>query len=207
LLQIRPTIKDRPPSRAHDLRRCRRQPQALRGRPRSIATPPLERFLLIRAGGGTHMAPLHKILVPVDFADGARAALDLATTMARKLEASIDLFHVWQPPSILPSPLLVVLHQGGAPQPADDVARSIAGARLNELAADVRKAGVRDVRCHVGIGDPAHDICDLAQSGSFDLIVMGTHARTGRVHALLGSVAEKVVRRAPCPVVTVRAAS
>jgi nucleotide-binding universal stress UspA family protein len=151
------------------------------------------------------MMGIHKILVPIDFADGARAALEAATTMALKFEASVDLFHVWQPPPMLPMQLLVVPTQGGVPQAADDVARSIANARLTELAAEVRKAGVREVHCHVGVGDPAHDICDLADKGHFDLIVMGTHGRTGLAHAVLGSVAEKVVRRAPCPVLTARA--
>ena len=57
----------------------------------------------------------------------------------------------------------------------------------------------------VGVGNPAQEIVELAERGQFDLIVMGTHGRGGFMHALLGSVAEKVVRRAKCPVLTVRA--
>jgi nucleotide-binding universal stress UspA family protein len=149
------------------------------------------------------MKPIRKILVPVEFSETAHGAIDVAAAMARRFEASIDLYHVWQPPPLLPMQLLV-LTGGGTPQPADDVAQGIARARLDELAKEAHQDGVRQVRCHVGVGDPAHDICELAARDGFDLIVMATHARGGVSHALLGSVTEKVVRHAPCPVLTVR---
>jgi nucleotide-binding universal stress UspA family protein len=150
------------------------------------------------------MPTVRKILVPIDFGDEARPALDYAVMLARALGASLDLFHVWQPPPLLPHQLIVVPEAGGLPRAAEDVARSIAEARLQELAAAARQAGVERVVCHVGVGDPAHDICELADKGGFELIVMGTHGRTGIAHVLIGSVAEKVVRTAPCPVLTVR---
>ncbi len=147
---------------------------------------------------------IKKILVPVDVAGGARAAVELATTMAKAFDATVELFHVGQPPPLLPTQLLVRPEPGAVPTAAADVARSMAAAQLDELAKRIRDAGVKEVRRHVGVGDPAHDIVELAQSGGFDLVVMGTHGRTGLSHALLGSVAEKVVRRSPCPVLTVR---
>jgi nucleotide-binding universal stress UspA family protein len=150
------------------------------------------------------MEPVRKILVPVDVGETARPVVEYAAMMARPWQASIDLLHVWQPPPLLPAQMLVVPEPGAVPRAADDVARSMADARLRELAEHVRRAGVAQVVCHVAVGDPARDICELAGSGHYDLIVMGTHGRAGLAHMLLGSVAEKVVRRAPCPVLTLR---
>jgi len=151
------------------------------------------------------MRPIRTILVPVDFAPASREVVEMAIAMAQKFDASIDFFHVWQPPAMLPMQLLVVPEAGGVPMAAEDVARSIAGAQLKELAAQVKADGVKEIRSHVGIGDPSSEIVELAGANKFDLIIMGTHGRTGIQHALLGSVAEKVVRRAPCPVLTVHA--
>jgi len=151
------------------------------------------------------LSRISKILVPVDVGASSRPVVEMAIDLAQRFAATIELFHVWQPPAIVPTQLFVVPEAGGVPMPAEDVARSLAGARLEELAASVRAAGVRDVRSHVGVGDPAHEIVELARSGRLDLIVMGTHGRTGVSHAVLGSVAEKVLRHAPCPILTVRA--
>jgi universal stress protein A len=151
------------------------------------------------------MKPISKILVPIDFADSSGEIVDAAVTLARTFNARLDFFHVWEPPAMLPMQLLVVPNGDQPPMAATDVARSMASAKLDELRGLARTAGVGDVQCHVGVGSPAHDIVDLAQKGNFDLIVMGTHGRTGLHHMLLGSVAEKVVRQAPCPVLTVRA--
>jgi nucleotide-binding universal stress UspA family protein len=143
------------------------------------------------------MRHIRKILVPVDFAAGARAAVEVAAAMARRFAATVELYHVWQPPALLPA------QQWLAPD-GSGVARGIADARLHEVAWDMRKAGVARVRCHVSVGDPAHDICELAAKDGFDLIIMGTHGRTGLARAFLGSVSAKVMRHAPCPVMTVR---
>jgi universal stress protein A len=153
------------------------------------------------------MKPFRKILVPVDLSSEVRPAIDLAAGLARRYEGSVDLFHVWQPPALMPSPLLFLPPEGGAPQIATEVAEAIAQARLQELADEVRKEGVAHVRCHFGVGDPAHEICELLSKGGFDLAVMATHARTGLAHALIGSVTERVLRQASCPVLVVRGAT
>jgi nucleotide-binding universal stress UspA family protein len=148
---------------------------------------------------------IKKILVPVDFSEGAQAALAQAATMARTFHASIDLLHVWQPPPLIPFPVVVVPSGADStPVNMEELARTTAGAQMKELAARLRDQGVAEVHSLVGIGSPAHEIVELAELGHFDLIVMGTHGRTGVAHAVLGSVAEKVVRRAKCPVLTVR---
>jgi nucleotide-binding universal stress UspA family protein len=150
------------------------------------------------------MQPFRKILLPVDLGSESRRAVQAAAAIARRYEASVDLFHVWQPPTLLPTQLVMMPPQGGPPQMASEVAQEIARAQLQELADEVRKEGVAHVRCHVGVGDPAHDICELVTKGGFDLIVMATHGRTGLAHAFLGSVTEKVLRHASCPVLVVR---
>jgi nucleotide-binding universal stress UspA family protein len=151
------------------------------------------------------MNAITKILVPVDFVAGARPAVEMAIDVAKRFEASVEFFHVWQPLTLMPGQSFVLAAGMGAPMPAEDVARAVAEAHLAEFRAQAKAAGVREAHCRVGVGDPAHDIVDLAATGHYDLIVMGTHGRTGLAHAFLGSVAEKVVRRATCPVLTVHA--
>ena len=148
---------------------------------------------------------LKKILVPIDFSEGAEPAIAMAATMARTFGAAVELLHVWQPPPLIPFPVVVVPSSGeSTPVNMEELARTTAGAHMKELAARLRDQGVAEVRSRVGIGSPAHEIVELAELGHFDLIIMGTHGRTGVAHAVLGSVAEKVVRRARCPVLTVR---
>jgi nucleotide-binding universal stress UspA family protein len=149
---------------------------------------------------------VRKILVPIDIAEGSgEPTIAMASMMARKLGASIELIYIWQPPPLFPVPIVVIPSSVEA-QPAnmEELARTRAGAQLMEIVTRLRKEGVSEVHCRVGIGSPAHEIVDLAELGHFDLIVMGTHGRKGVSHAVLGSVAEKVVRRAKCAVLTVR---
>jgi nucleotide-binding universal stress UspA family protein len=149
---------------------------------------------------------LKKILVPVDFSEGAEPAIAMAAMMARKFGASVELLHVWQPPPLVPLPVVVVPSSPESqPINLEELARSTAGTQMKDLATRLRDQGVTEVQSRVAIGTPAHEIVDLAELGHFDLVVMGTHGRGGIAHAVLGSVAEKVVRRAKCPVLTVRA--
>jgi len=148
---------------------------------------------------------IKKILVPVDFSEGVQPALAQAVTMARTFKASIDLLHVWQPPPLIPFPVVVIPSSAeSTPISMEELARTTAGAHMKKLAERLRDQGVAEVHSRVGIGSPAHEIVELAELGHFDLIIMGTHGRTGVAHAVLGSVAEKVVRCAKCPVLTVR---
>jgi nucleotide-binding universal stress UspA family protein len=143
---------------------------------------------------------MRKILVPVDFGEEARDALGYATLLARSLAASIELLYVWRPPALASVERWLVAELDGAKA----AACGRASAQLDALATTTRTAGL-EVRCRLAVGDPAHHICDRARSGHFDLIVMGTHGRSGLAHTLAGSVAEEVMRHAPCPVMTVRA--
>ena len=115
-----------------------------------------------------------KIVCAVDFSDQSKAALRAAIDLAGRVGAE-----------------LVLLHVGAA-----------AGAELGDLEKAARAAGITRVSSVVEAGDPSARIVDFAEKGGFDLIVMGTHGRTGRLASLVGSVAETVVRRSHCPVLT-----
>ena len=147
------------------------------------------------------MSKYKRILVPVDFSNCSRAALDLAALIAEANEATIEVLHVWaQPP--LKDARVAVHHAGDV----SGTLHQLGVAAEKEMAAFLECA--EHARVSVGrveSGDPTRRILALAAEG-YDLIVLGTHGRTGLSHLLLGSVAEKVSRGAPCPVVTVRLA-
>jgi universal stress protein A len=145
------------------------------------------------------MKPFQKILVPTDFSPVADNSLQMAADLSRRYEAPITLLHVWEPEvfSVPNGPLLF-----------DPSQRLRLVTHFNSLLERARQAltsaGVREVVTAVAEGPSAATIADFAKTGAFDLIVMGTHGRTGLAHALLGSVAERVVRLAPCSVLTTR---
>jgi nucleotide-binding universal stress UspA family protein len=146
------------------------------------------------------MMRITKILVPVDFSTQSTHALDCAKTLAEKFEAPIHLLTVVPDPFMLPNPSGLYM-----PLPAGYVEglQRDAEAHLQELLPPVERARLQ-VHSAVLFGDPAMKILDYAGLETIDLIVMGTHGRGGFAHALMGSVAEKVVRAATCPVLTIR---
>lgn len=145
------------------------------------------------------MKPFQKILVPVDFSAHALGALDYATELARRFQAAIDIVYVYQPSSYavpdsfeLFSPVQLAAMESEFEK------------RLEATKSETLASGIEKVETRLLMGVPAVEIVSYAEANGCDLVVMGTHGRTGVSHALLGSVAEKVVRRAPCPVLTVR---
>ena len=145
------------------------------------------------------MTKLRRILVPIDFSPHADAAIAWAVDLARRYDAAITLTHVYQPVSL-------ALPDGYVLQSA--MALSDLLAKIDE-ALDAAKERIElmspgaQVKTVIRQGAPWAEIGELAREAPCDLIVMGTHGRTGLKHALLGSVTEKVVRTAPCPVLTV----
>jgi universal stress protein A len=121
-----------------------------------------------------------KVCCPVDFSEPSRAALRVAADMCQRFGAELTLLHV----------------ADAAELPGCDL-------KLREWGSAAEKSGI-SLRTAHAVGDPQLAIVDFARQGGFQLIVMGTHGRTGRDHAFAGSVAESVVRRAACPVLTVR---
>ncbi len=143
--------------------------------------------------------PWKKILCPIDFSEPARAAMKAAVELSRQFDADLTLFHAYQLPGYtLPEGSVVA-----SPKMLQELADQ-AETHLAEWRADAVVMGAPRVETAKGIGDPALEIVELAQRDGFDLVVMGTHGRTGIRHALLGSIAERVIRRVRCPVLTIR---
>jgi nucleotide-binding universal stress UspA family protein len=145
------------------------------------------------------MIPFRKILVPTDFSRHSSAAIDAAADLSRRYEASVTLAYVFEP-------VTYALPEGHVMQspPQLDEMRSAFEQRLAQAMIEAETAGALRVQSKLLTGPVATEISDFAEKGDFDLIVMGTHGRTGLRHLVLGSVAEKVVRTAPCAVLTVR---
>lgn len=139
------------------------------------------------------------ILVPIDFSPSAEEAMAWAMDLARRYGASLIVAHVLQPVAWPASPDGLML------TPTDLLAttRRELDASLERTRASIEAAGIA-AKAELLDGTTAAEIAALARRAGAHLIVMGTHGRTGLQHALLGSVAEKVVRTAPCPVLTVR---
>ena len=145
------------------------------------------------------MVPIHRILVPTDFSEPAQAALKWATTLAREFDSRIFLVHVVPEPYAYPwgtelssLPLNEILTQ------SEEAARQ----RLGELAAETGLPKER-VSTHAMVGTPVDQIIAQVKEQKIDLVVLGTHGRGPVGHFLLGSVAERVVRRSTVPVLTV----
>jgi len=139
-----------------------------------------------------------QILVATDFGDSARCALDLAVEMSRKFEAQLTLVHCWEAPTYS--------YGGGLYVPVDLVTpiEKAATLALEEALSELKKR-VPSAKSVLRSGGAWEEILVAAREIRADLIVVGTHGRRGLNRALLGSVAEKIVRMAEVPVLTVHA--
>jgi universal stress protein A len=139
-----------------------------------------------------------KIVCPVDFSAGSREALRIAAELARDWSAPLVVAHVWEPPKWSSGEVMI----------APEVIQSLVDAEEAELESwksTAKQLGAREVGTRFLSGVAWDAILSLLKDDpAIDLVVMGTHGRTGLKHVLLGSVAEKVVRHAPCPVLVVR---
>jgi nucleotide-binding universal stress UspA family protein len=135
-----------------------------------------------------------KIVFPTDFSSLSDAALAHATALARESQARLLIVHVQEPPLAYAGGEMYY----GVPEP--DTAEI-----TRMLEAVVPTSSDVPYEHHLLTGDPAEGIVRLAAEQNADLIVMGTHGRTGLRRLLMGSVAEAVVRKAPCPVLTFKA--
>jgi universal stress protein A len=140
------------------------------------------------------------LLVPYDFSPHSRAALDLAVDLARRLGGRIELVHVLQPPSFAYPGFEGTI---AVPTNLVELERIVEDA-LARVADEVRAPDVAVEFEIIEAESIAGTLCDVAARRGADLIVMGSHGRTGLAHVFLGSVAERTLRRAPCPVLTVR---
>ena len=144
---------------------------------------------------------IERILVPIDFSDDSLNALTYAREFAAAFNAELLLLHVIEPiyyatpaDMYVTSPNISMLL---------DEQRAIAEQQLERLSAELSAQG-RKHRTLLKTGTPAQVIVEAAEAAGAHLIVMSTHGRSGLAHILLGSVAEKIVRHATCPVLTIR---
>jgi nucleotide-binding universal stress UspA family protein len=164
---------------------------------RVIRTAPCP-VLAVRMEEGSHErgVALNRLLVPIDGSDCSLDALEYAAVVAKLAKASIELLHVLEPVCY------------GLDFTLDDATqraqtRERIAKQLDELCSALSVSGLT-VKSHVVGGVPVDSILNQAKALAADLIVMGTHGRRGLSHAFAGSVTEAVLRRVPCPVLTVR---
>jgi len=162
-----------------------------------VREAPCPVFSVKREDEAKSLGEMARVLVPVDFSSTSTSAIDKAVQMLSPAATELHLLHV------LEQPTMVAPDFGAMPLvPVEERAEALA--RLREMAADIQaRTPSMKPEIHVSEGVPAREILCFAEKQGVDLIVMGTHGLTGIVRLLFGSVAEKVVRRAHCPVFTV----
>jgi nucleotide-binding universal stress UspA family protein len=143
------------------------------------------------------------ILVPHDFSSSANHALAIARDEAKAHGAKILVLHVIELPSQFIADSVIMPEPTGAPINVKDYAVRQAEAHLSDLAARLAKDGAT-ITTFIRVGKPTDEITQFATENAVDLVIMGTHGRTGLAHMLLGSVTERVVRTCPMPVLTIR---
>lgn len=143
-----------------------------------------------------------RILHPTDFSAGSRPALKRAIELAKTERAQLVVAHVLPAIAVVPDGYM-------SPDTWDQLERGermAAQRQLNKVMAEAKRAGVRARGALIDMGVTHERLVRFAQANRIDLIVMGTHGRSGVVKAILGSVASRIVASAKCPVMTVRAA-
>jgi nucleotide-binding universal stress UspA family protein len=133
------------------------------------------------------------ILFPTDFSTASDAALVHAESLARQMNARLLIVHVEEPPLAYGGGELYY----GLPEPSSE--------RILKMLEDVKPSDPSVPYTHrLTMGDPAGEVVRMATDENAEMIILGTHGRTGMTRLLMGSVAEAIVRRAPCPVLVYR---
>ena len=138
---------------------------------------------------------VNKILVPIDYSLGSNTAMTYAESLAREYDAELHLVHVYEQP-------FAYVDGGFSSAVIPEVTPADLEREETRFEA-VTPQGVRFQRQFI-VGLPADELVQYAKEHEIDLVVMGTHGRTGLSRLLMGSVAEAVLRRAPCPVLTIK---
>jgi nucleotide-binding universal stress UspA family protein len=148
------------------------------------------------------MLSIKTVLVPTDFSDASESALNYGKAMAERFGASLHVLHVME--DLLAHAWAAEVYVASMPNLRDEIERE----SRQRLGTMLTPEDVTRLRAEIALvaGNPFIEIIRYAKANNIDLIVMGTHGRGPIAHMLLGSVAEKVVRKSPCPVLTVREA-
>ncbi len=145
------------------------------------------------------MLSIRRILFPTDLSEPAAYAWSYALTFAEEFSAEVHLLHVVEPLPQMTEPFMMKYH----PEKMVESLATKAAAAMDQQVGEAKTHGLIFCR-EVRVGTACCEIVRYAASHDIDLIVMATHGYTGMAHALAGSVAEKVVRMAPCPVLTIK---
>lgn len=145
---------------------------------------------------------IQRILVPVDYSSCSRVALRLAAELAQRFQASLDVVHVWDRPSYV-SDVVMTRTEPISGKSLIELIQENAQRDLDEFLSTTDLPPGTMIAGRLLSGDPASALIHEIKQGKCDLVVVGTHGRTGLAHVLLGSVAEKLVRLSPVPVLTV----
>ena len=146
------------------------------------------------------MLSIKTVLVPTDFSEASETALTYGKAMAEAFGASLHLVHVME--DLLAHAWAAEVYVASAPNLREEIERE-SRLRLETMLPEAERERLQ-ARVALLAGNPFIEIIRYAKANDIDLIVMGTHGRGPIAHMLLGSVAEKVVRKSPCPVLTVR---
>jgi universal stress protein A len=143
------------------------------------------------------MAVFSKILVPVEYSEPCREALELAGALAAPASATLVVLHAWEVPSY------VTDHVSPGGHSLFDMVRSRAEEEMKAFLSRAKLPSGVKVETRIESGEPAHVVLNGIRDTQSDLVVLSTHGRTGLSHMVLGSIAEKIVRLSPVPVLTV----
>ncbi len=140
-----------------------------------------------------------RILVPVDYSAPSRKALELALSL--DADAELNVIHAWDRPAYVSEEM--VSYKDGSRRSLSDLIRENAEREMVEFLASLKVPAGRQFAHHLVSGEPVTAILHEASKPGYDVLVVGTHGRTGMTRLLLGSVTEKLIRLSPIPVLTV----
>jgi nucleotide-binding universal stress UspA family protein len=143
------------------------------------------------------------LLCPIDCSDGSRAALDYALFISEHFGAKLHVLHCWHVSHHVRPDLSVWMEAHGQ-KPISEVVASEARQQTERFLSSLKPTQRSALEVEIVEGQPWRTIIDVATREAADLIVLGSHGHSGLAHLTLGSTAEKVVRHAKCPVLTVR---
>lgn len=145
------------------------------------------------------MVNIKNILVPTDFSEYSKGTLPYAVDFAHKYGAKITLMHIFDEELLSP----IFFEAGGVAQEYYNRLQDRLEAAVDDFLDAIDMEGV-EFEAMLGNGTPYVEIIKYARENGMDLIMVSTHGRTGLAHAFLGSTAEKIIRKAPCPVMVIR---
>jgi nucleotide-binding universal stress UspA family protein len=155
--------------------------------------------MYLKRKGNKMETTINKVLVPIDFSDYSKSALRYAVNFAKSFNAEIILVYVVEPVIYPPDFSMGQIAMPSINTEWDERAKE----ELQKLAKS-EIIGVNNVKTIIKTGKPFVEIIETAKEENADLIIIATHGHSGVEHILFGSTAEKVVRKAPCPVLTLR---